>query len=457
MAGIDKAAIAFTIAITAIGAGFAFVGDSSEFSSAPTTSAPPTMEKEPAPVADEKTMTDPFADIAEKVKSDPIKPLKAGYERAISTQDPGIGHEEHQIAVLLAPSDKVYSGTLTYYASEPIQLVTLHGPLADGEDMGQTIWTPDGETKFALTLVDPKNAKGKWEFAGNALAVHTFNTEPFTVDYKVDYTEKAMSDTVMTGTTMSVQDPGIGHESHQIAVLLAPSSDTYSGILSYSASENIQLVSLRGPVGADEKPAKTWTPDGETIFELTFVDPENKMGSWEFEGNALAVHTMFPDQFTVSYSVSATSTPMVEVEEEMHMEETHEEESMKEMHMEETHEEESMKEMHMEETHEEEPAGPMTHVVDMPEGTSVPGCEETNECYIPENITINAGDTVEWVNLDTAAHTVTGGSPSNGPSGVFDSSLVMGSASYSHTFEEAGTYDYFCMVHPWMIGSVTVN
>lgn len=105
----------------------------------------------------------------------------------------------------------------------------------------------------------------------------------------------------------------------------------------------------------------------------------------------------------------------------------------------------------------EEPAGPMTYTVDMPAGTSVPGCEETNECYLPADLTINAGDTVEWVNVDTAAHTVTGGSPADGPSGVFDSSLVMGGASYSFTFEDAGSYDYFCMVHPWMVGSVTVN
>ena len=81
-----------------------------------------------------------------------------------------------------------------------------------------------------------------------------------------------------------------------------------SGILSYSASESIQLVSLRGPVGPGEQPEKTWTPDGETIFELTFVDPKNAMGSWEFSGNALAVHTMNPTEFTVSYSVSATAT-----------------------------------------------------------------------------------------------------------------------------------------------------
>ena len=105
----------------------------------------------------------------------------------------------------------------------------------------------------------------------------------------------------------------------------------------------------------------------------------------------------------------------------------------------------------------EEPSGPQTVSVDMPAGTAVPGCEETNECYIPASVTINAGDTVEWTNSDTAAHTVTGGSPAEGPSGVFDSSLVLGGASYSFTFEEPGSYDYFCMVHPWMVGDVQVN
>ncbi len=367
---------------------------------------------------------------------DSTKPMKSGWDRLTSDVDPGVGHESHQLAIILAPSDKVYSGTLKYDASERIQLVTLHGPLADGEDKGQAVWTPDGKTKFALTFVDPNNSGGKWQFSGNALAVHTMNTEPFIVDYKVDYTEKPISDTVMTGTIMTVQDPGVGHESHQLAVLLAPSSDVYSGILSYSASEDIQLVTLRGPIGADEKPAKTWTSDGKTIFELTFVDPKNAMGSWEFSGNALAVHTMFTNQATISYSVSATATAgqTIELEKSISMEESTSEETM------------------MEET-----AGPVTHNVDTPLGTSVPGCEETNSCFSPADITINAGDTVEWFNVDTAAHTVTSGSPADGPSGVFDSSLLMADASYAFTFEDTGSYDYFCMVHPWMIGSVTVN
>ncbi len=110
-----------------------------------------------------------------------------------------------------------------------------------------------------------------------------------------------------------------------------------------------------------------------------------------------------------------------------------------------------------EEMEAEESSGPQTVNVDIPSGTAVPGCEETNECWNPASVTINAGDTVEWANSDTAAHTVTGGLPADGPSGVFDSSLVLGGAQYAFTFEEAGNYDYFCMVHPWMVGNVQVN
>jgi len=91
-------------------------------------------------------------------------------------------------------------------------------------------------------------------------------------------------------------------------------------------------------------------------------------------------------------------------------------------------------------------------------GSSTPGCEETADgCFIPSPVTIPMGGTVTWENNDTAAHTATGGSATEGPSGVFDSSLIMAGSSFSHTFEDAGTFDYFCMVHPWMAGTVIVE
>lgn len=98
-----------------------------------------------------------------------------------------------------------------------------------------------------------------------------------------------------------------------------------------------------------------------------------------------------------------------------------------------------------------------TAIVNIPYGTSVPSCEETNSCYVPYEIVISPGTQVTWTNDDEAAHTVTSGNPEDGPDGLFDSALFMAGATFSHTFESSGSYQYFCMVHPWMIGKVTVS
>ncbi len=122
-------------------------------------------------------------------------------------------------------------------------------------------------------------------------------------------------------------------------------------------------------------------------------------------------------------------------------------------------EEPMMEEPMMEEPMMEKPAemGPFSGTISLPTGSGVPGCDETNECYIPAQVSISVGETVTWSNDDTAAHTVTSGLPAEGPDGNFDSSLFMAGTTFDHTFDEAGEYDYFCMVHPWMIGKVSVN
>jgi len=88
-------------------------------------------------------------------------------------------------------------------------------------------------------------------------------------------------------------------------------------------------------------------------------------------------------------------------------------------------------------------------------GSASPGCEPN--CFVPSTVTIEVGDTVTWDNTDTAAHTATAGTPVDGPSGVFDSSLIMAGGSYSYTADTEGTFDYFCMVHPWMRGTLIVE
>jgi plastocyanin len=100
---------------------------------------------------------------------------------------------------------------------------------------------------------------------------------------------------------------------------------------------------------------------------------------------------------------------------------------------------------------------PSAFTVSTAEGSGVPGCEETNECFLPYEVTVAVGATVTWSNDDTAAHTVTSGNISDGVDGLFDSSIFMSGTTFEFTFDDVGDYDYFCMVHPWMTGIVHVN
>ena len=92
-------------------------------------------------------------------------------------------------------------------------------------------------------------------------------------------------------------------------------------------------------------------------------------------------------------------------------------------------------------------------------GSSAQGCEP--DCFIPSIVTVDLGTIVTWLNTDTAAHTATSGSPGGDDVGaVWDSSLIMnreGMNSFSYTTDTVGTFDYFCMVHPWMAGTLIVE
>jgi plastocyanin len=72
--------------------------------------------------------------------------------------------------------------------------------------------------------------------------------------------------------------------------------------------------------------------------------------------------------------------------------------------------------------------------------------------FAQKSLTVNVGDTVKWTNEDTAPHTVT---TTSGPAS-FDSGNLSKGQSFSYTFTKAGTYDYYCAVHPDMTAEITV-
>ena len=91
-----------------------------------------------------------------------------------------------------------------------------------------------------------------------------------------------------------------------------------------------------------------------------------------------------------------------------------------------------------------------------------------NSAYLPAQLTITAGTTVTWINKDSIGHTVTEGNPSSpkqpalrafdssGQAGSGQVSLLQPGQSWSYTFTTPGTYNYYCIVHPYMTGQITV-
>jgi len=93
--------------------------------------------------------------------------------------------------------------------------------------------------------------------------------------------------------------------------------------------------------------------------------------------------------------------------------------------------------------------------VTIPEGAAIP--EDDQIFYDPQVIDVTVGTTVAWENVDNAMHTATSGNPDGGADGVFDSDIMSAGDKFEFTFTDAGNYDYYCILHPWMIGTVNVE
>ena len=103
-----------------------------------------------------------------------------------STEDLGLNHSNEQMAIVLPPnSGSIYHGSITYSASQPVQIVILH-QIDKGDSKGQPIWTVDGNTLYAQTIIDSNSNGGSLDFTGSAIGLHSMNSSQFTATVSVD-------------------------------------------------------------------------------------------------------------------------------------------------------------------------------------------------------------------------------------------------------------------------------
>lgn len=76
--------------------------------------------------------------------------------------------------------------------------------------------------------------------------------------------------------------------------------------------------------------------------------------------------------------------------------------------------------------------------------------------YAPDAISVAAGTTITWTNRDSAPHTSTSGA-SAAPDGAFDTDIITKGQSKSVKLAKAGTFTYYCALHPFMKATVIVR
>src|SRR5829696_5067355 len=280
-------------------------------------------------------------------------------------------------------------------------------------------------------------------------------------------------------------------EEQQMATILLFRQDgsLYSGVLTYTATEPVQVAILNmGTFNETEQATLDVSEGGEFGTLLTQLDNQTSIAisyitppygdsptpsaSIPFAGNAVWLHTSDGTPFSASYSVSAEVLPSEIKNNITSTTETTdtvtpgdddidaEEDAGGVTGTTTTLDEDSLSSAGATDIGEDDDAGANEEViVRIPEGAS----ELTEDAYSPNPVEVNVGGTVTWINDDLAPHTATAGSSSSGSTGMFggtdDSPDIIGPEgdTQSFTFDEAGEFEYYCTLHPNMVGTVVVT
>jgi hypothetical protein len=157
----------------------------------------------------------------------------------------GIHTIHHELAVILPlETGKIYEGVIAYSASGNVQPTSLYGPVNQSERKGHLVvdFPTASKTFYAVTAIPADQTTGTWQFAGNVLIIHNPFGHPFRVNYTVVYRGSGLSKDNRVETVQSNSSHLLNETNEQVAMIVPPTENHYSGILCYSASKDVHMV-----------------------------------------------------------------------------------------------------------------------------------------------------------------------------------------------------------------------
>ena len=146
-----------------------------------------------------------------------------------SSQDPGLGDSNEQLAMILLPNNgTLYAGTLTYTASEPVQVVILH-QIDKSDSKGQPVWTVDNNTIYAETIINSDSNGGTLDFTGSAIGLHSINSTQFTVTASLDGWIRGTTPEFLQNNTQVISENNLKSSRAEISVKIPMHKGLYNG------------------------------------------------------------------------------------------------------------------------------------------------------------------------------------------------------------------------------------
>ncbi|MEM3063851.1 MAG: hypothetical protein QW177_00600 [Candidatus Nitrosotenuis sp.] len=206
-----------------------------------------------------------------------------------SSPDPGIGQAGNQFVLLLSPNQgSIYDGSVTFTSTVPVEFVVLH-ELAKSDDKGQPTWSVDGNTVYAMSVIEPPTRANSFEFTGAAVAFRS--KTPFTITASVDGWIRGQPTEVVIQQLKAVEKSFYLPDSH-LSVTIPMRSGLFAKEPVYYIITDSSNQTLAERASLDWKvqfaPKLRWAPASSQDLLYVFTNGEKGDGIYGYQADVFA-------------------------------------------------------------------------------------------------------------------------------------------------------------------------